>query len=723
MFKSRKNGEGIKGIQGIDELKETKLKQNKSKCNNIFQALSLPTVCNINPRSIYNSLDEFHDFVKEETIDAIFMSESWEREYLTLDKVIKLEGYLVISNVSQRRGIGGRPAIIANNMKYEVQNVTNNLVQIPWGVEAVWCILTPKNVTNDSKIKKIACCSFYCKPGSRKKNLLLDHISDTYNLLSKKFGKGLEFILAGDANDLKIEPILNLSPRFQQIVKDWTRLDPPALLDPIITTLSTKYQVPKCLEPLDPDPDKGGKKSDHRIVVARPISIFNNRSSREIKKVKVRPIPESGVQRMKEWFIEQTWEHVYQAESAHAKAAILQKTLLDVLEDIFPETTRKISSDDQPWVTHKLKVLDRKRKRVYHKQRRSERWKNLDKLFKKEMKIAKSKFYTETIEDLKNKKPGQWYSCLKKIASSDPKLDQVNIDELSHFSDQIQSEIIADKFSAIPNQYDALEKDDISIPQFSAEDVPQFDAARVWLLLSKINTNKATVPGDFPPKLIKIFAAYLAEPLTDVINTSIRRGEYPDIYKFEISTPVPKNHPPETTSDMRNISGLLTFDKIFESLLSELIISDMKPNLDPAQYGNQPGISIQHYLINMIHRILTAVDKSTKSETFAVIASLIDWDNAYPRQCRKLGIESFMRNGVRLALIPVLINYFQDRKMSVKWRGCRSLPRILKRGGPQGATMGLLEFLSQSNDCADGVSESERRKVLVSSSLSVKLSV
>ena len=64
------------------------------------------------------------------------------------------------------------------------------------------------------------------------------------------------------------------------------------------------------------------------------------------------------------------------------------------------------------------------------------------------MKIAKSKFYTETIEDLKNKKPGQWYSCLKKIASSDPKLDQVNIDELSHFSDQIQSEIIVDKFSA-----------------------------------------------------------------------------------------------------------------------------------------------------------------------------------------------------------------------------------------------------------------------------------
>ena len=95
-----------------------------------------------------------------------------------------------------------------------------------------------------------------------------------------------------------------------------------------------------------------------------------------------------------------------------------------------------------------------------------------------------------------------------------------------------------------------------------------------------------------------------------------------------------------------------------EKLLSELIISDMKPNMDPSQYGNQTGISIQHYLINMIHRILTALDNNSRGDVFAVIANLIDWNNAFPRQCPKLGIESFIQNGVRPALIPVLINYF-----------------------------------------------------------------
>ena len=126
------------------------------------------------------------------------MSESWERDNLTLDQIIKLENHTIISNVSQRRGKGGRPAIFANNKKYEVQNITQTLIKIPWGVKAVWCLLTPKNVSNNSKIQTIAVCDLYSKPDSRKKTLLLDHISDAYNILNTKFGKGLHFVIGGN---------------------------------------------------------------------------------------------------------------------------------------------------------------------------------------------------------------------------------------------------------------------------------------------------------------------------------------------------------------------------------------------------------------------------------------------------------------------------------------------------------------------------------------------
>ena len=149
----------------------------------------------------------------------------------------------------------------------------------------------------------------------------------------------------------------------------------------------------------------------------------------------------------------------------------------------------------------------------------------------------------------------------------------------------------------------------------------------------------------------------------------------------------------------------MTFNKIFEKLLSELMISDMKRKLVPSQYGNQKGISVQHYLVSLIHGIVESLDNNSRGDTFAVIANMIDWNNAFPRQCPKLEIESFMQNGVRPSLIPVLVNYYQARKMFGKWHGCQAVIRSINSGGPQGATLGLLEYLSQSNNSADIVNE------------------
>ena len=136
----------------------------------------------------------------------------------------------------------------------------------------------------------------------------------------------------------------------------------------------------------------------------------------------------------------------------------------------------------------------------------------------------------------------------------------------------------------------------------------------------------------------------------------------------------------------------------------------MAAKLDISQYGNQKGVSVQHCLIRIIHRILTALDHNTRRETCAVIATMINWSSAFIRQCHKIDIESFIQNGVRSSLIPVLNNYFQDRKMIVKHHGCTSVPRKLNGGGPMGATFGLLEHLSHSNHSVNCVDPNDRFK-------------
>ena len=174
--------------------------------------------------------------------------------------------------------------------------------------------------------------------------------------------------------------------------------------------------------------------------------------------------------------------------------------------------------------------------------------------------------------------------------------------------------------------------------------------------------------------------------------------------------PVPKVYPTQNLSQLRNISGLLNFEKIFEKLLAKFIIKDMEDKLDKAQFGNQKGIGIQHYLVKMLHKILEALDTNSKGDRNAVLATLVDWENAFPRQCHTLGVKSFIENGVRPSLIPLLISYFKDRMMTVKWRGCHSAPKHIKGGGPQGATLGLLEYSSQSNHNADCVGQENRFK-------------
>ena len=62
--------------------------------------------------------------------------------------------------------------------------------------------------------------------------------------------------------------------------------------------------------------------------------------------------------------------------------------------------------------------------------------------------------------------------------------------------------------------------------------------------------------------------------------------------------------------------------------------------------------------------------------------------------------------------MPVLISFFKNRRMKVKWNGQVSSSRCLNGGGPQGGLMGILEYLSQTNNNADFVPEDQRFKFI-----------
>ena len=56
-------------------------------------------------------------------MDIICLSESWERENETIEDIFDNNEFTVISNPYQRKGRGGRPAIIVNHEKYIVDKL------------------------------------------------------------------------------------------------------------------------------------------------------------------------------------------------------------------------------------------------------------------------------------------------------------------------------------------------------------------------------------------------------------------------------------------------------------------------------------------------------------------------------------------------------------------------------------------------------------------------
>ena len=111
--------------------KSNSVNKTKKVPKKLFIANDLPTVANINPRSIYGKENTLKTFIDEHAIDCTFLSESWERINFPLENLMGMEGYQVISNPYQRTGRGGRPALIIKKEKYFIKNLTNTVVDIP----------------------------------------------------------------------------------------------------------------------------------------------------------------------------------------------------------------------------------------------------------------------------------------------------------------------------------------------------------------------------------------------------------------------------------------------------------------------------------------------------------------------------------------------------------------------------------------------------------------
>ncbi len=432
-------------------------------------------------------------------------------------------------------------------------------VPCPWGVEMVCAIIGIKKATSVSKVQKIVIGSFYSKPASRKKQVLLDHISDVFHMMSSRFANGLYFILCGDSNDLKLDPIISLSPKLKQIVDKPTRGN--ALLDPVITDLHSFYQKPLIEAPLQSDTENG-EDSDHKMILVKPLNNIENRIVIEKKTVEIRTYSEENFATMGRLLDELDWDFISQSLSADIKMRQFQDCLLSLFETSFPLKKKTLLSQNEPFYNDVLLNLKRKKSREFTKHRHSKKYHDLNRLYHELLSKAKKNFYRKKVSHLKKANPRGWYRNLKMLLRVDSRNEVPQVENIKHLSDSEQADTIADSFAKISNEYKPIDRSKIPLPALSEADILRISSAEVLTVLRSLKINKAAPKGDIPAKIYKRFAEKLSGPIASLINDCIEQGLWPDFLKMETVTHVPKIKVPQTPDDFRKIACLLNLNKI-----------------------------------------------------------------------------------------------------------------------------------------------------------------
>ena len=83
--------------------------EKRSKClvsirrnNLLIESIKLPIIMNINPRSVYNKTDDFKLLLDQYEADIVCMSESWERDNYSLEDLLQLDTYTIVTNEVHR---------------------------------------------------------------------------------------------------------------------------------------------------------------------------------------------------------------------------------------------------------------------------------------------------------------------------------------------------------------------------------------------------------------------------------------------------------------------------------------------------------------------------------------------------------------------------------------------------------------------------------------------
>ena len=320
-------------------------------------------------------MESLADAMHEIEADIAIVTETWLQDRTIVNNIIDVAGEHGLNmharnrqeEASNGRQYGGvaifsraasstfKPLTISNEEGFEVYCVVGKIRKLKDRVAVVAVYIPP----NYPKVRADAC---------------LDYISDVISEIKRSIDSPI-IVVGGDWNQWPVEAVLDDHADMSEVEHGPTRGD--RKIDRFLVNFARSISESDTLPPLD---DGSGRLSDHMMAYFKASFPVQKPT---FTTYKYSHFTAEGAANFQRWISTHDFRDVYSRSEVNSQLRAFLSTLESKMNDFFPmkTTTKRVS--DPPWINPYIRTMVKKRRHVYHREGRSNRWKELMKRVRK----------------------------------------------------------------------------------------------------------------------------------------------------------------------------------------------------------------------------------------------------------------------------------------------------------------------------------------------------
>ena len=219
-------------------------------------------------------------------------------------------------------------------------------------------------------------------------------------------------------------------------------------------------------------------------------------------------------------------------------------------------------------------------------------------------------------------------------------------------------------------------------------------------LLAQLKSSKAPGHDNFPPRFLKDGITIIGEPLTHIINLSLRTAVVPGKMKIAKVVPLFKSGSITSVENYRPMSVLSALSKIFERTVYDQLSNYLEHNnlLTTSQFGFRKRYNTELAVTLFTDHIRQSMDQGKLTG-----AVFIDLQKAFDTVEHSILLSKLPFYGIKGTELLWIKSHLSNRYQFVQCGTAKSEYRLVKYRVPQGSILGPLLFLIHINDLTKSV--------------------